>query len=543
MAYFVPGSASEPTSEVELTLSCRNLLDCDVFSKSDPMCVVYLKTPEMSHWQEICRTETVRNTLNPDFVKKVHILYRFEVQQNLKFEVYDIDANSSNLDDHDFLGSCLTTLGQVVSSGKSCLPLSGTNQRNSGELLIRVEELSNCNDEITLKFSGRNLDKKDFFGSSDPFFELLKVVEDGTYTLIYRSEFIKWNLNPNWKQFTLPIRNLCGGDHDRDIKISCYDWNRSGNHSLIGHAHITVNQLKAKNVAADHSFALIHPDKARKSSYKNSGLMVLEFFDFRKVYSFLDYIIGGLQIHCTFAIDFTASNGDPSMPQSLHYISDGANQYEQALSAVGEIIQDYDCAKQFPVLGFGARLPPDGRISHEFYVNLSQNNPYCDGLKGVVDSYRSCIRQVQLYGPTNFSPVINHVAKFAAAYQDGSQYFILLIITDGIITDMEHTKGAIVHASTLPMSIIIVGVGQANFAAMSELDADTVPLVYNNVKAFRDIVQFVPFSDFQNVKNPLLAKTYLAKEVLAEIPEQIVSFMKSKNIVPSVKGAPPPYSA
>ena len=41
---------------------------------------------------------------------------------------------------------------------------------------------------------------------------------------------------------------------------------------------------------------------------------------------------------------------------------------------------------------------------------------------------------VQLYGPTNFSPVIRHVAQFAKTYQDGMNYFILLIITDGIIS-------------------------------------------------------------------------------------------------------------
>lgn len=58
----------------------------------------------------------------------------------------------------------------------------------------------------------------------------------------------------------------------------------------------------------------------------------------------------------------------------------------------------------------------------------------------MINAYHHCIRSVQLFGPTNFSPVINHVAKFAQAYQDGSQYFILLIITDGVITDMFHTK-------------------------------------------------------------------------------------------------------
>lgn len=112
---------------------------------------------------------------------------------------------------------------------------------------------------------------------------------------------------------------------------------------------------------------------------------------------------------------------------------------------------------------------------------------------------------------------------------------------------------AIIRASTLPMSIIIVGVGNADFTAMHELDADTVPLVFNGVQAQRDIVQFVPFRNFQRLQNVSAAKAYLAKEVLAEIPEQIVGYMKSRNIKPKKphtqqstntqnEGPPPPYS-
>ena len=52
------------------------------------------------------------------------------------------------------------------------------------------------------------------------------------------------------------------------------------------------------------------------------------------------------------------------------------------------------------------------------------------------------------------------------------QYFILLMLTDGAISDMNNTKLAIIEASRLPMSIIIVGVGNANFDAMNILDAD-----------------------------------------------------------------------
>ncbi len=45
-------------------------------------------------------------------------------------------------------------------------------------------------------------------------------------------------------------------------------------------------------------------------------------------------------------------------------------------------------------------------------------------------------------------------------------YIVLLIITDGCIMDMDQTKEAIVEASGLPLSLLIVGVGDADFDAM-----------------------------------------------------------------------------
>jgi len=48
-------------------------------------------------------------------------------------------------------------------------------------------------------------------------------------------------------------------------------------------------------------------------------------------------------VQCTIAIDFTASNGDPRSPQSLHFNNpNNPSLYARALRAVGEIIQDYD---------------------------------------------------------------------------------------------------------------------------------------------------------------------------------------------------------
>jgi quinol-cytochrome oxidoreductase complex cytochrome b subunit len=65
---------------------------------------------------------------------------------------------------------------------------------------------------------------------------------------------------------------------------------------------------------------------------------------------------------------------------------------------------------------------------------------------------------------------------------------------------MTNVKQAIFEASSLPMSLIIVGVGNADFAAMSELDGDNGVLrAPSGEPVRRDIVQFVPFREFKQV--------------------------------------------
>ena len=89
------------------------------------------------------------------------------------------------------------------------------------------------------------------------------------------------------------------------------------------------------------------------------------------------------------------------------------------------------------------------------------------------------------------------------------EYFILLILTDGVITDMADTREAIVHASHLPMSVIIVGVGNADFSDMQMLDGDDGILRSpKGEPVLRDIVQFVPFRQFKHVRLHLLPYFY-----------------------------------
>ena len=105
---------------------------------------------------------------------------------------------------------------------------------------------------------------------------------------------------------------------------------------------------------------------------------------------------------------------------------------------------------------------------------------------------------------------------------------MLLLLTDGAINDMQQTIDTIVQATEMPLSIIIVGVGSANFADMDKLDGDTGVLRSSNGKpASRDIVQFVPFSKFKQ-----LPYQELAKETLAELPGQLEEYFFKRGIKP-----------
>ncbi|XP_070300698.1 copine-9-like isoform X1 [Salvelinus sp. IW2-2015] len=541
---FDPLNNIVPATKIEVTVSCRDLLHVDTFSKSDPVVVLYVQGIGTKEWREFGRTEVIDNTLNPNFVRKFFLDFFFEEKQNLRFDVYNVDSRSSNISKftdpcslhQDFLGQTFCTLGEIIGStgGRLENSLSGIPGKKLGAIIFTAEELSNCRDIATMQLCANKLDKKDFFGKSDPFLVFYRSNEDGTFTICHKTEVVKNTLNPVWQPFTIPVRALCNGDYDRTVKVDVYDWDRDGSHDFIGEFTTSYRDF-SRGQNQFNVYEVLNPKKkGKKKKYINSGTVTLLSFKVESEYTFVDFIRGGTQLNFTVAIDFTASNGDPSQPTSLHYMNPyQMNAYAMALKAVGDIIQDYDSDKLFPAYGFGAKLPPDGKISHAFPLSGDNENPNCVGIEGVLEAYFQSLRTVQLYGPTNFSPVINQVARSAQDVTDGSQYFVLLMITDGVISDMVQTKEAVVNAAALPMSIIIIGVGPAEFDAMEELDGDEVRVSFRGHFAERDIVQFVPFRDYMDRSgNQVLSMARLAKDVLAEIPEQLLGFMKTRGIEP-----------
>ncbi len=136
---------------------------------------------------------------------------------------------------------------------------------------------------------------------------------------VYKTEVIKNTLNPTWNAFSLSVKDLCNGDYNMPLKFTVYDKDKNGSDDLIGEFLTTFVNLRTA-VAERTAFPCNNPKKqASKRGYKDSGKVFLTRLDIYTEPSFLDYVQGGTALNFSVAVDFTASNGDPNYPSSLHF--------------------------------------------------------------------------------------------------------------------------------------------------------------------------------------------------------------------------------
>ena len=90
-----------------------------------------------------------------------------------------------------------------------------------------------------------------------------------------------------------------------------------------------------------------------------------------------------------------------------------------------------------------------------------EGNEEATGTNGVMDVYTNAVNNVEFTGPTYFEPLIRLVINRTKNNKRKEDYTMLMIITDGEIDDYIATQNALKEAAKLPISIVIVGVGNA----------------------------------------------------------------------------------
>ena len=393
------------------------------------------------------------------------------------------------------------TLGNIVGSLRSIYKGLFNNKIR---INIAAEEIKEDNSSLCCKLSAKYAaSNSNFYNPED---RISYVITSGYNKKIYESESI--SPSGNFGDIKIPLYLLKNG-----FVISFLDCNQE---SL---------SYKNENI---QQFCLPTNNEYLGVINGNKKINIINNSFIYKKPSFLDYIKNGVRIKLSIGIDYTESNLVPTDPNSLHYLGQNMmNDYEQAILACGMICAYYDYNQQFPVYGYGAFINSRPPANMCFNINF-KDNPEIYTIDNVLKEYRNSFKFIKLAGPTNFSPLIQNVVNKIKRENNPIQYHILLILTDGIINDLQQTIDVLVEGSFLPLSVIIIGIGNDDFHEMVILDGDVNPITSSQgIVRKRDLVQFVPFNKFKN--NP----TKLAEEVLEEVPRQVIEYYTMKNIEPN----------
>jgi len=475
------------------------------FAAKDPLKLSFkISISDVKNNQIFKHMTTIQDLNQEDMVYANQIIteYYFEIDQKIKVEVI-----YNNMKVHENLVSTAKINGSLNHTEEIPIFLSGPNTNPDFKLLIISDPISEELSRLAISFDMR-LESN----CNDEFFAVFENTFKNKKQKIYKTEEVR---GPFPK---IVARDLAFGDlsfdksNDQEFDILFYTVR--GN-SIFKLGTITSSLKYLDNLTIDVK------DPKTNATVCKASIATSR----RNIKRFIDYIYTDkLQISMICAIDFTGSNREPTDPRSLHFISSEPNQYQQALQASSSIVSYYDSDKKFPVYGFGAQYKNDLScvVSHCFNLNFSNENPEVEGVAGIMQAYQNAIPYLIFSGPTHFSPCIYNTIQYVKSKGIDNSYYIVLIITDGQINDMDQTRAAILEASVLPISIIIVGVGSADFSCMNVLDGDEYPLVDVYGKKIRDIVQFVSY-DMKYAMNIAL----FSQELLYEIPAQVENYFRS----------------
>jgi len=531
---------------VKLILQASNLSNKTSFfalKKPSPFAVVTLLPPIGSNKEAtvIGQTEPIPNTIHPQWIQYFTLEYEFGKDTFLDITIYNDTTKKP-------IGSGKIEVGRILGKRHNS---TASRLTPSGTLFAQIVpfELPRVARSVHFAFEGGvrsklkyyyEVHRRDFFSSS------------ALWTPVYRSEPKRMNDTLGWEKCSIPLYDIAtnelratsvdGDATDCPIRIMFWEHRKINRHQVLGSFETTVaglvlackHERELKLNEGSKEYVKVASLNFSGNNEDNSGeedlgsdlpppIAAPTPQDLPPKPTFVDYCVGGCELDLSVAIDFTSSNGSPTIPGSPHYIDpQSLNQYQKAIIAIGSIVTKYDSDQRSQVWGFGAKY--GGCVRHVFQAG---DESHVTGVKGILEAYRQTFtRGLVMSGPVVFTNVIKYAAKKArmklakAQAEQQLSYSILLILTHGSVSDVEATKNVLKEVSDSPLSIVIIGIGDNDFSRMKFLDD------FQNEEGGRDICNFVKFEADKD-------RNVLTEEALNEVPTQLTSYFMSRNMLPS----------
>ena len=511
-------SSHEP-EKIKLRISCRNLRKRDKSIEPTSEGYVDLPASKLVGWYLLKTIHPIVSNSNPDFPDFCILPYTFTFDSRIMFTIKDKYSD----DKREKLGSVETTL-ETIMGGKNQtfvadlysekkIDFFSTVKELSGKLIIRAEQGDEDVNRIMWQWSGVKLmNTGGWFSKSNPFLKFLKMNSEEKYVEAHETDFIKHDLNPAWDPFQIGDAKLCS-DHTQNFRIECWDFVKNGEDHYIGDCETSLDLIKS----GARDFELHNPKKG-----SHIGTLHLKEFHMEPILRFVDYLRGGIKLKFAIAIDYTASNGHPDKHGSLHSLTDqSSNEYDNGLKSVVPFMLKYAPNESVSLYGFGG-CPHKDQISHFFPLNGDSQSPQVQGISAILATYKKSLSEVEQSNPKLLTPLIQEICKLYEEVREtkGDEYLILTILVNGQIDDMQETADALAYASGLPLSIVIIGVGQHTFS-------DTKGQYAGELKTPRSLVHFEAFRKYASKQDDLVHSAY------GKVSDQLVEYMKSIHKMPS----------
>jgi hypothetical protein len=373
-------------------------------------------------------------------------------------------------------------------------------------------------DYLGLEMVGRDLknvdENKDMGDKSDPFLVFLRHVNPETYVPVHCTDAIMDNLNPKWEKVILSIDDLCNHDSNQPIKIECWDWQEDLCYQFIGDTDTTLNELLTKPTLTLHS---------RNPRAKTGEIRVRAAKKLIKP-SPTDYLSSDDKFAFVLGIDFSVYNDYPHNIKNLHNIDrKGSSSYLQAIQEISKIIWGQDTDGKIPCFGFGGRpsFPDFTTDTVSSLIPISGNKHKMSILspEHLLEAYKGARKYIDPMEKASILEIMKLVRDWALRDMKSNIYYVLVILTAGHVDDLQATIDLLVDLAQLPVSIVLVGVGDYNFNTLEKLDGDKKWLRSSKKKLIkRDIINFVDFETCASDPDKLM------KKILEEFPGQFMSF-------------------
>lgn len=481
-------------------------------------------------------TEEISGTEDPVFKNRLMMIYFFSAKQEIFAEVIDHSSNTIVGKAYFTLADILTAPNQELSV--TILKVPPAFSKEPSFLVIRAEHLTDCLDEIKLKF-GASLPKSVL--PTRTYITLSKYEQHSRrHIQVARSDVCSGDL-PAWNPIQVSLMNLCDKDYTKQLKLVVHKATKEGSGEPKGFVEFTLGEILAANTATKLDLLEI-PSKLNSPVKKKLGAIFFESKEIIQIPQFVDFVFGGLELYTAIGIDFSNKQGSFLEQNSQHYFKgDFESLCEATMRNFFEVLTPYSPYQALSCFGFGAS--PIGSINEELYDTYSScflltdddgiSNNFLD-FNLLKESYRKAVSQIEPHQIRFITPVVETIVanlKKDPGFNSKARYYNIILLIEDDIEDIQELIDYMVQLNEkMPVTLLLIGMGKGPYPSMDGFQAFKEPKApfYDSKGDVLDVnaIIFLSLQETKGIPNELV------KEVLKFIPDRVLMGMMKAGLSP-----------